>query len=85
MTLSPGSELVHYHLVEQIGGGGMGVVWRALDTSLDREAKRPASLSHPNSEAVYGLHKSAPPTGSVYFLAMELVSGNDPATGLGGG
>ena len=37
MKLEPGRELLHFRLVEQIGEGGMGVVWKAFDTTLDRE------------------------------------------------
>ena len=36
MALTRGARLGPYELADQIGAGGMGEVWRAIDTSLGR-------------------------------------------------
>ena len=37
MTLAPGSRLAHYDVTALIGEGGMGQVYQATDTKLNRQ------------------------------------------------
>ena len=37
MPLSPGTRLGHYDVTNLIGEGGMGEVWQATDTQLNRQ------------------------------------------------
>ena len=37
MSISPNTSLAHYTIIAKIGAGGMGEVYRARDTRLDRE------------------------------------------------
>ena len=37
MPLAPGSRIGHYDVTAKIGEGGMGEVYRARDTKLDRD------------------------------------------------
>jgi serine/threonine protein kinase/dienelactone hydrolase len=76
--LEEGTTLLHYRLVEPLSEGGMGVVWKAVDTTLDREvaikvlpeafANDPERLSRFEREAKLLASLSHPNVAAIYGL-----------------
>src|SRR5258708_34748843 len=89
MPLSSGDKLGPYDILPLIGAGGMGEVYKARDTRLDRlvaiktsktfserfarEARAVAALNHPNICQLYDLG-TLPEGGS--YLVMEFIDGS---------
>jgi len=84
MDTSPGSRLDHYEIVELIGKGGMGEVYRARDTRLPREtaikmsAERFSERFAREAQIIASLNH--PNISTLYdvganYLVMELVEG----------
>lgn len=90
MTLHPGQTLLQYRIVDKLGEGGMGEVWKALDTTLDREvaikvlpevfSQDPERLARFEREAKLLASLNHPNIATVHGLHEA-----DPSTGSGQG
>jgi serine/threonine protein kinase len=84
MSIEAGRELLHYRLIEKIGEGGMGVVWKAVDTNLDREVAvkvLPASLAD-DPERLARLDREAKLLASLSHPNIATVHGLHTAEGV---
>src|SRR6186713_3053395 len=87
MSLAPGERLAHFTIQSLIGKGGMGEVYRARDTRLDREvaikvsAERFTERFDREARVVASLNH--PNICALYdvgpnYLVMELIEGESP-------
>jgi len=79
MMVKPGSHLGQYEIVEPIGAGGMGEVWRARDTHLDRDVAikvLPASMTR-DPERIVRFEREAKLLGSLNHGNIAVIHGFD--------
>ncbi len=82
MPFEPGQQLLHYRLIEKIGEGGMGVVWKAEDTTLDRDVALkllPATLTQDPERIARG---ALPPEAAIR-IAVQITRGLEAAHSKG--
>ena len=78
-----GATLAHYKVLEKLGEGGMGVVWKALDTKLDREVAikvLPESFSS-DPDRVARFEREAKVLASLNHRNIAAIFGVDQADG----
>src|ERR1019366_2017718 len=87
MPLSPGDKLGPYEILAPIGAGGMGEVYRARDTRLNREVAVKVSQERFSDRFEREAHAVAalnhPNICTLYdvgpnYLVMELIEGESP-------
>ncbi len=81
-ALEPNAQLGHYRIVERVGAGGMGVVYKATDTTLDRlvalKVVRPELLQ---DDSLRRLEREARALASLNHPCVAAIHGLEEAAG----
>src|SRR5580658_7914078 len=99
MALPPGTRLGPYEIAAQIGAGGMGEVYRALDTRLRREVaikicaerfserfeREARTIASLNHPNICALYDIGASSEGLGYLVMELIEGATLADRIKGG
>ena len=92
MSLAPGTRLDHYEITVAVGRGGMGEVFRARDTRLDRDVaikisaerfterfeRESRAIASLNHPNICTLHDVGSAPGAPGYLVMEFIEGESP-------
>ena len=84
MRVEAGSQLGHYRIVELLGKGGMGEVWRGRDTTLDRDVaiKVLPELMARDPERVLRFEREAKLLASLNHPNMAAIHGFSESDGI---
>src|SRR5215471_12066085 len=79
-----GQRVSHYHIVERIGAGGMGEVYRAMDTNLSRDVAlklMPEAFAR-NAERMARFRREAQVLASLNHPNIATIHGLEESDGL---
>jgi serine/threonine protein kinase len=82
--LEPGTMIAHYRLTGKLGGGGMGVVYRARDTKLQRDVALkilPQALAH-DAQRMARFEREAQVLASLNHPNIAAIHGLEEANGI---